>query len=240
MTDVAPPPPPVPPSTWTPLPGGDPDPTRTGPAWEQPDGSWFRRFAQTTQALLTAPGDFFRTMRREGGLGEPIGYGVIGSVAGGLVGAVYQLLLSTTMAGLQGPAAAREQALAGLFSTGCIIVIMPIASVIGMFIGSAVYHVMLLLLGGARRPYETTLRVAAYSNGGTAVLNLIPLCGSIAAAVYAIVVAIIGLSRAHEISTGKAAAAVLLPVLICCVLVVLFYGALAALFLGAIMSGASR
>ena len=57
-------------------------------------------------------------MRRDGGLRAPIVFGVIGSVLGGVAGAVYQLLLSTLMAGMQGPAAAREQALIGAFSTG--------------------------------------------------------------------------------------------------------------------------
>jgi hypothetical protein len=148
------------------------------------------------------------------------------------------LLLSTTMAGLQGPLAAREQAAAGLFSTGCVIVILPIVTVLSMFVGSAIYHVMLLLLGGARRPYETTLRVTAYASGATALVNLVPICGAVVAPIWSIVATIIGLARAQEISTGKAAAAVLLPVVMCCVLVAMFYAALAALVFGGLMSAA--
>jgi hypothetical protein len=232
MTDYVPPVPPGPLSD-------DPDPARTGPAWEQ-DGSWFSRFAQTTQALLVSPGAFFTTMRRAGGLGEPVAFGVIGSVLGGVVSAVYNMLLSTTMAGLQGAGAAREQAFMGMFSTGCMILILPIATVIGMFVGAGIYHLMLMLLGGARRPFETTLRVAAYTNGATAVLNLVPICGAFAAAIYAIVANIIGLAKAHEISTGKAAAAVLLPVVICCTLVLIFYAAIAAIIVGGIMGAAQQ
>ena len=98
---------------------------------------------------------------------------------------------------------------------------------------------MLLLLGGARRPYETTLRVSAYASGATSVLGLIPLCGAFIGGIYAVVVAIIGLSRAHEISTGKAAAAVLLPIVLCCGLVLLFYGAIAAIVFGALVVGSA-
>jgi hypothetical protein len=219
------------------LPAPDPDPARTGPAWEQTGGSWWLRFAQTTQAVLTGPDLFFRTMRREGGIGQPIVFGVIGSLLGGLAAAIYQMVLSTLTAGMQGPAAAREQAFVSAFSTGCVFVVMPLAAVLGMFIGSGIYHVMLILLGGARRSYETTLRVSAYSTGATNMLNLIPLCGSIIAGIYAIVVAIIGLARAHEISTGKAAAAVLLPLVLCCGLILVVYATFAALLLGAFMSG---
>lgn len=150
--------------------------------------------------------------------------------------AVYNMLLSTTLAGLQGPAAAREQAFAGMFSAGCMVLVLPVAAVIGMFVGSAIYHVMLLMLGGARRPYETTLRVSAYSNGATAVLNLIPICGAFVAALYGIVATIVGLAKAHEISTGKAAAAVLLPVILCCAVVAVFYAAIAAVIVGGLMS----
>ena len=220
--------------------GGDPDPSRTGPVWEQPGASWPIRFAQTVQAVLTGPGAFFRTMRRDAGPGAPIVFGVIGSVLGGVAGSVYQLLLSTLVAGMQGPAAAREQALMGAFSTGCFVVVVPLVAVFGMFAGSAIYHVMLLLLGGARRSYETTLRVSAYASGATSVLGLIPFCGALIGGIYAVVVAIIGLSRAHEISTGKAAAAVLLPVVLCCGLVLLLYGAIAALVFGALWSGAHQ
>jgi hypothetical protein len=229
MTDYVPPVPPL---------SGDPDPARTGPAWEA-DGSWFSRFAQTTQALLVSPGAFFSTMRREGGLGEPVAFGVIGSVLGGVVSAVYNLLLSTTMAGLQGPSAAREQAFVGMFSTGCVILVLPILTVLSMFIGAGIYHLMLMLLGGARRPFETTLRVAAYSNGATSVLNLVPICGGFAAAIYAIVANIIGLAKAHEIGTGKAAAAVLLPLVACCVIGIVVYAAFFAMIVGGMM-GAAR
>jgi hypothetical protein len=128
----------------------------------------------------------------------------------------------------------------GMFSTGCMILILPIATVIGMFVGAGIYHLMLMLLGGARRPFETTLRVAAYTNGATAVLNLVPICGAFAAAIYAIVANIIGLAKAHEISTGKAAAAVLLPVVICCTLVLIFYAAIAAIIVGGIMGAAQQ
>jgi len=237
MTDSVPPGPSGFSPGWSPVPGPDPDPARTGPAWEQPEKSWLTRFAQTTQAVLTGPDLFFRTMRREGGIGGPIVFGVIGSLLGGIVGAMYQMVLSTLMAGMHSPAAAREQVLAGAFSTGCLIVVMPLAAVLGMFIGSAIYHVMLLLLGGARRSYETTLRVSAYGTGATSVLSLIPICGAFIGAIYAIVVAIIGLARAHEISTGKAAAAVLIPIVLCCAVVVVLYAAFAALLIGAVMSG---
>jgi hypothetical protein len=91
---------------------------------------------------------------------------------------------------------------------------------------------MLLLLGGARGTFETTMRVVAYTMGATSLLQVLPMCGSLLAAVWAVVVNIIGLAQAHEISTGKAAAAVLLPVVACCVLIVVAWAAAIASMLG--------
>jgi hypothetical protein len=45
---------------------------------------------------------------------------------------------------------------------------------------------------------------------------MIPFCGGWIAMVWNIVVEIIGLARSHEIDTGKAALAVLLPIMVCC------------------------
>ena len=47
-------------------------------------------------------------------------------------------------------------------------------------------------------------------------LQLIPVCGGVIAAVWGIVVNCIGLARAHETDTGRAVLAILLPVVGCC------------------------
>ena len=193
------------------------DAGRTGPPWEQP-GPVFNRFLDTMREVLLNPVVFFRTMRRQGGLGAPLTFGVAGTFIGGVIGALYQLMFMTMGSGFEGAEAFGQGAAAALFSTGCIVVVIPIMAVLGMFIAAAIYHVMLLLLGGARFPFETTMRVVAYSMGATSVLQVVPICGGLAAAIWALVANIIGLSHAHEITTGKAAAAVLLPVVICCAL----------------------
>jgi len=91
---------------------------------------------------------------------------------------------------------------------------------------------MLLLLGGARRDFEATLRVVCFAQA-TSVVFLVPFCGQLIGAVWTLVLYVIGLAQAHEISTGKAAAAALLPlVLLCCCcagLAILFASALASI-----------
>ncbi len=227
-------PPPIPDAGWN-----DDEALRTGPPWEQP-GAWFQRFAQTAQGALLEPSLFFSTMRRTGGIGAPVMYGFLGTFLGGLAAGLYQFLLGTLFAGMNGPDAAREQAVINAFSTGCIVLVVPILTVLSLFINAGITHVMLLLLNGARRGFETTMRVAAYAHGSAALLNLVPLCGGVIGSVWALVIVIIGIARAHEIPTGKAAAAVLVPIVICCVLVLVFYAAIMALVFGAVVAGTSH
>ena len=230
MSDQLPPPLPAP-ST----PASD-DAGRAGPVWEHP-GPVVPRFLETVRGVLLDTVVFFRTMRRRGGLASPLTFGVAGTLLGALIGALYQFMFASMSGGLGDVGSARDAAIVGLLSSGCIVVFLPLIAVVAMFVSAAIYHVMLLLLGAARQPFETTMRVVAYSMGSTSVLQIVPVCGGVFAAVWAIVANIIGLARTHEISTGKAAAAVLLPVLACCVIIALFYAALIAVLVGAAVGG---
>jgi hypothetical protein len=199
------PPPPPPPSTPLP-PFGD----RTGPPWEQP-GPIVQRFIDTAKGVLLDPTTAFRNMRREGGLGNPLVYYLVGALVSVLFQAVWNGL---GLGGYDGGVGV----LGFLMFGACLVVI-------GAFIGSGIVHLMLMLLGGQRFPFETTFRTLAYANGSAAPIGVIPFCGGIIASVWGLIAAIIGLSQTQEISMGKAAAAILIPVVVCCVVFFLTVGA---------------
>jgi hypothetical protein len=114
----------------------------------------------------------------------------------------------------------------GLFGTGGLIfflVLAPLWLALGMFIGSGILHLCLMILGGANRPFETTFRVLCYACGATYLFSIIPFCGGYISPIYNIVLLCIGLPRAHETSTGKAVMAVLLPLGVCCGVCVLLF-----------------
>ena len=196
-----------------------------------------QRFLETVRGVLLDTVQFYRAMRRRGGLAAPLTFGVGGTLLGALVGSLYQLMFVSLGGGFADPDMARDAAFVGLLSSGCIVVVLPLVAVLSMFVSAAIYHVMLLLLGSGRQPFEATMRVVAYSMGSTSLLQVIPMCGGVFAGVWAIVANIIGLAQTHEISTGKAAAAVLVPILVCCVLTALFYAALLAVLLGSAFGG---
>jgi hypothetical protein len=77
------------------------------------------------------------------------------------------------------------------------------------------------MVRGSKNGFEATFRVMAYAYGSN-IFMAVPFCGGFIAALWNIVVVIIGLKEAHGTSGGKAAFAVLFPVLLCCAVAVLF------------------
>jgi hypothetical protein len=227
MSDFGTPPPP-PPFPTTPMqpPMG---PGRNGPAWEAESGPAVQRFIDTAKAVLLDPANTFGTMRREGGLQNPLIYYVIGAVLGSIGSILWQ---SIGMGMPMGRGGAGASLGIGLF------IFIPLVYLVSVFIASGIYHVLLGLLGGRNFPFETTFRVVAYSVGSTLPLAIVPFCGGAIGGIWGMICTIVGLAQAQETSTGKAAAAVLIPVVICCGLVMLFWAAIAALVVGGAAAGA--
>jgi len=205
---------------------------RSGLPWDdRQQKGFFTAFIETLQMVLIRPAEAFTVMKREGGFGEPLIYAVVGGSVGAIVSFLFSLLFHSfgMFTDQRNPLGA--MAGMGIGSIGFIVLI-PLAIVIVLFIGAGIVHLCLMIVGGANQPFETTFRVLAFTQGSTGVLQVIPVCGGLIAAVWGIVVNCIGLARAHETDTGRAVLAIFLPLVVCCGLafVILFMvGGLAAL-----------
>lgn len=98
-----------------------------------------------------------------------------------------------------------------------------LAATFGLFFIAAVCHLALMLVRGARFPFETTLRVLAFSQGSTAWLNIVPFVGGWLAWLWTAVAAIVGISKAQQSGTKKVVAASLIVLGIMIGLCVLCY-----------------
>src|SRR6266436_5561907 len=204
---------------------------RTGLPWEhRQERGFFNAFIETLSMVLTRPAEAFSVMKREGGLGEPLIYALIGGCVGGIVSLLFSLGLQS-----MGLFTGQQDAFAVMAGVGIgsivFIVLIPIFIVVGLFIGAAIVHLCLMIVGGANKSFEVTFRVLAFSQGSTGPLQMIPVCGGLIAGVWALVVNCIGLARAHETSTGRAVLAVLLPLVVCCggaIVLAAMFGALGA------------
>ena len=204
---------------------------RSGLPWEhRQERGFFNAFVETLVMVLTKPSEAFTVMKREGGLGEPLIYALIGGCVGGIVSLFFSLGLQS-----MGFFADRHDTFGAMAGTGAgfaaFIVLVPLFVVIGLFIGSAIVHFCLMIVGGANQPFETTFRVVAFSQGSAGPLQIIPICGGLISGVWGLVCNCIGLARAHETDTGRAVLAVFLPLIVCCggvILIAFMLGGFAA------------
>ena len=173
-----------------------------------------KAFFDTVSMVLTQPAVAFATMKTEGDMTGPMLFALIGGSTGD---DRFHLIHKIALHSL-GFMADRQNAMfgmgiAGIWAFGYILVV-PVIVILGMFIGSGILHLCLMIVGGAKKPFETTFRVVCFSSGSTYLLSMIPFCGGMIASVLEYVLECIGLARAHEIDTGKAVVAVLLPVIV--------------------------
>jgi hypothetical protein len=176
--------------------------------------------------VATQPQQFFARVRIDQ-TGTAILFGVIASTIGNVASSIYGFF-----SGQQAIVAMQEvierlpedqarfvrmymEALSGS-SILAQAVLSPLLTLIFIYIGAGILHVLLMLFRGAGRGFDATLTVTAYVHG-LLLLLAVPGCGGLLAFVWGLVVAIIGLGAAQRCSTGKAAAAVLAPAALLCV-----------------------
>jgi len=216
MADVFPPPPPPP------LP------------WEDPSYPRLEALYETTKLFLLRPREAASRMSQTGPLSKPILFAVLLGWVAIIATQVYQWAFRETLASLL-PALYHRQELAfSKLATVATVVFAPVWILVGLALVTLVVHLFLLLFGGASGGVETTLRTLAYTHA-TNVFQVIPLLGGLVGLVWWLVVSIVALAVAHRTSVGKAAAAVLTPVGLCCLCVLAV-----ALFMGAALLAALR
>lgn len=188
---------------------------RTGPAWEhRSSGVDIQAMFETVRDVLFQPVVTFRSMRREGGIGGPLLFVMILGTIGGWFAVLWNAFFQSLGFLTEGVG---DQQLLGLVGLIGFAIFMPVFVLIGTFLSAAITHLCLFVVGGAKRDFETTFRVLCYATGSTDLFMIVPLCGGVIGGFWYLVVLILGLREAHEITTGRAAVAVFLPLIVCCI-----------------------
>ncbi|RLA81715.1 MAG: hypothetical protein DRG36_01285, partial [Deltaproteobacteria bacterium] len=201
------------------------------PAWEQiGEKGVLRGIFQTIKEVLFSPTRFFRQMPVEKGIQMPLLFGVIMGTFGGLMPLWWNFLLSARISGF-----------VDRFSSTVMIgysLLVPLFVAIWIFILGGVLHLCLILVGGNRKGFNATFRVVAYTQT-TQLFKIIPIIGWLIASIYAFVLYLIGLGEVHGITTGRAALAVFIPLI---VLLLVFFLIVVAVLIPLIMgvSGMGR
>ncbi|MFQ6078646.1 MAG: YIP1 family protein [Thermodesulfobacteriota bacterium] len=170
--------------------------------WEDLEGlGFFDAFLTTLKEVLLSPTQFYRRMPTRGGFRSPLIFGLILGVLGGVLGLAWQQVFMLQLG--------RFSEIATTYFVG-ITIGLPLIVLVTLYLGSAVIHLCLMVVGGNRRGFEATFRVIAYS-WSTQLFALIPLVGSLIIPIYALAIEVIGLREGHGIGTGRAVLAVFLP-----------------------------
>lgn len=189
------------------------------PAWEERESiGFFPAIARTVSSVLMRPSQTFASMKRTGGLANPLLYFVLLSSAMFAVSALYQMAAVSFNPATLAATSPAPHVSKGAFSVALVgmILISPALYVLSAFISSGITHLCLKMLGGANRPFETTFRVICYAQASAMVFNLLPLCGGLIGVIWGAYTIIIGLKESQNISGWKATLAITLPGLLCC------------------------
>lgn len=213
------------------------------PSWERrADLGVVPAIIETTKEVLARPSETFAAMPKTGGIGGSLLYSIAVAWVTTAVAFGYQGLwayLNPEEFQKQLESMGQASVELGFFwmIMGVVIVFLPLFLAIGLFVSAGVVHLGLMVFGGARNGFEATLRVLAYTQGATSVLQLIPMCGGLLYSVWYFVSGVIGLIKVHEADPWRVILAVLLPFLLCCGLIFFFIAAAGAAALGGAAAG---
>jgi len=104
-----------------------------------------------------------------------------------------------------------------------IIIALPILLLINwgfLFLGAGIIHLFVLMFG-SKQGYQETFKALAYSQA-PAIFSIIPFIGY-AAAVYSVILEIIGIKERHKLDWGRSVAVILIPFFICLALSIFLF-----------------
>lgn len=176
------------------------------PPWESGEG-FIGAFFQTIRESLFSPTRFFKKISFGEGYWAPLIYGLITGIIGNGCAIFWFWLLMAQFIPMD--------RLPFQYSISILQIILPLPfqQAIAIFIGSAIIHLCLMIVRGNNNGYKTTFRAISYSYSGY-LFGIIPFIGLIIGNIYVFILTIIGVREGHEISTGKAVLAVLLPAIV--------------------------
>jgi hypothetical protein len=193
--------------------------------WES-GGGFFWAYMRTTKEALFSPTRFFKKVSAGEGYWSPLIYGIISGVIGVGVFMVYLWFFFFTLIPLQMHTLIP---FSPIFASSLIWI--PLQTAFSIFIGSAITHLCLMIVGGNKKGFQATFRPISYSFCAY-LINIVPFIGVFIGSVYMIVLIVLGVREGHGITTGKAVLAVLLPLI-----VVIGLGILAAILIPMFIGG---
>jgi hypothetical protein len=184
-------------------------------------------FLEKVKGLLLEPSKTFDSLKDET-LGEAIKYyAIIAAVYSALFALVFAFAgsLFGSMMGYRNLGTMMGAGV-GIGAAVFFFVMFMILAIAGAFIGGAILHIFVYIVGG-RKGIVQTIKAGMYGSTPSLLLGWIPFV-SIIVAIWSLIVEIIGVRQLHELTTGRAILAVLIPIILVIILVVILAALLVA------------
>ncbi|MFP4115812.1 MAG: YIP1 family protein [Candidatus Aenigmatarchaeota archaeon] len=165
--------------------------------------NWLREWFEKSKKVIFHPKEFYREVERKEGYKYLVKFAVTSAIIASLLSALVGSSSGILFSGAPPTALPISLLIA--------VVVGAVGGLIGLFVGAAIIHLFVYLLGG--RNYHDTLEAITYPTAVGAFFGWIPYA-SFLAWIYALYLQIKGVEKFHDFTTGRAAAAVLIPVVI--------------------------
>ena len=182
------------------------------------------------KGFITDPTKTFNAVKQES-LGEALKYYAI-------IAAVYSAILALmfafmgaflgSMMGL-GNVGSMMGIGAGIGTAIILFIVFLLSSIIGAFIAGAIMHIFVYIVGG-RKGISQTIKALMYGSTPTLLFGWIPFIGMLAG-IWSLILEIIGIKELHELTTGKAIMAMLIPIILLIILAIIIAALVAAWFI---------
>ena len=180
-----------------------------GVDWEM-RGSWLdvAAFWRTSKSILFRPSAIFSALNYDSGLGNSLiyllSYGSLGQIIGR-----YWITILGIHYGIE-----QSNALDNTLHFAVTMVLTPVILLLLILAAAGLVHLVLRILLATRRPFSATFQVMAYASGAASIVNVIPFIGRIVVPLWALVLYLVGLSKAHHTSKVRVFFALVLPLVV--------------------------
>ena len=182
---------------------------RLPPPWERREemGLGYGILKTARQAAFS-PRAFFRHTAVEGGVREPLAFGILFGSIGLMLELFWQLLMGEgSLTSIQLDFMADYGASLVFLAA---VILCPLAATLMICMTSLVVHLLLSVVGGGKNGFEATFRAICYSQAAQ-LWALIPYVGGLIASLWVIGVQLIGIREIHGVSYIRVLVAFFVP-----------------------------
>ena len=187
------------------------------PAWERESGLALKAAIESVKHVFSTPTSTFQNLPPTGGIGRPLFFYTLAGWLSGGFGIFYQLIASIInpemILGEAAKGVSPGVLVAGFVS---VLLFLPLFLLVGIFVSSALFHLLLMITGAANNGFEATFRALAYAGGATSMLQLIPLCGGYLYPLANLFYGVIALKEVHRTEMWRVVLAAVLMFFLCC------------------------